>query len=112
VKEEEKMEKEEEKPKAKKQCTSLHNKYKRKREDDEDVGNYKIFKRRSASGYFQFACELLANDEKTLYEIYKEYQSIFTRHYKALERIVYEREKLKKGPVLEVTWLFGAQGHE
>jgi hypothetical protein len=34
--------KEEEKQKVKKQCTSLFNKYKRKRESDEDTGEYKI----------------------------------------------------------------------
>jgi hypothetical protein len=32
------MEKEEEKPKVKKQCTNFYNKYKRKRESDEDTG--------------------------------------------------------------------------
>jgi hypothetical protein len=72
----------EENQEVKKQCTSLYNKYKRKREDDEDVGDYKVYKRRSTPGYFQYACELLANDEKTWYEICKEYQSIFIRHYK------------------------------
>jgi hypothetical protein len=40
------------------------------------------------SGYFQCAYEFLANDEKSMYEIYKEYPFIFTRHYKRLERIV------------------------
>jgi hypothetical protein len=105
---EEKMEKEEEKPKAKIQCTSLYNKYKRKREDEEDTGEYNIYKKSSLPGYFQYGCELLANDEKTLYEIFKEYPSIFTRHYKSLERIVYERDRLKKKPVREVTWIFGS----
>jgi hypothetical protein len=81
---------------VKKQCTSLYNKYKRKREGDEDVGDYKV-------GDFQYTCELLANDEKTLNKIYKEYPFIFTRHYKSLERIVDERYKLKKRTKLEVT---------
>jgi hypothetical protein len=31
----------EQKPEVKKHCTSLYNKYKRKREDDENVGSYK-----------------------------------------------------------------------
>jgi hypothetical protein len=39
---------EEQKREVKKLCTSLHNKQKRKREDDEDVGDYKVYKRRSA----------------------------------------------------------------
>jgi hypothetical protein len=43
-----------------------------------------------------------------LYEIYKEYPSIFIRHYKVLERIVYEQDRLKKRAQREVTWLFGA----
>jgi hypothetical protein len=55
-----------------------------------------VYKRRSAPGYFQYACELLANDDKTLYEICKEYLSVFTRYYKILERRVYKREKFKK----------------
>jgi hypothetical protein len=57
-------------------------------------------------------CELLANDEKTLYEIYKEYRYVFTGHYKALERIVYEQDKLKKRTHPEVTWLFGPSAWE
>jgi hypothetical protein len=56
----------EEKPEVKKQRTSLYNKYNRKREDDENVGDYKICKRKSVPGYFQYACELLANVEKIL----------------------------------------------
>jgi hypothetical protein len=88
----------------------MYNKYKRKREGDEDSGDYNIYKKRSVPGYFQYGCEFLTNDEKTLYEIFKEYPSIFTRHYKSLERIVYERERLKKSPVLEVTWIFGPSG--
>jgi hypothetical protein len=75
--------KEEEKPKAKKQCTCLYNKYKRKREGDEDTRYYNIYKKRSVLGYFQYVCELLGNDEKTLYETFKEYPSIFTTHYKS-----------------------------
>jgi hypothetical protein len=78
---EQKNEVKEEKREVKKQCTSLYNKLKRKREDDEDVWDYKIYKKRSVPEYFQYACELLANDEKTLYEIFKEYSSIFTRYY-------------------------------
>jgi hypothetical protein len=69
---------EEQKPEVNKQCTSLYNKYKRKREGDEDTGDYKIYKKRSVPGYFQYTCEVLANDEKSLYEIFKEYPSIFT----------------------------------
>jgi hypothetical protein len=42
-----------------------------------------------------------------LYDIFKEYLSIFTRHYKSLERIVYERDRLKKRPVPEVIWIYG-----
>jgi hypothetical protein len=55
--------------------------------------------------------ELLVNDEKILYEIYKEYPSIFTRHYKSLKRIVYELDRLKKRPLPEVVWLFGGEGN-
>jgi hypothetical protein len=55
---------------------SLYNKYKRKRENDEDVGDYKINKKRRFPGYFQYVCELLANDEKSLYDIFKQYPSI------------------------------------
>jgi hypothetical protein len=109
--EEQKIRVKEEKPEVKKQCTSLYNKYKRKREDDEDVGDYKIDKRRSPPGYFQYACEFLTNNEKRLHEIYKEYPSIFTRHHKLLEKIVYEQDRLKKRTHLEVTWLFGGKDH-
>jgi hypothetical protein len=59
---EEKKIKEEQKLEVKKHYTTL---YKRKRECDEDVGDCEVYKRRSATGYFQHACELLANDEKT-----------------------------------------------
>jgi hypothetical protein len=81
---------------VKKQTESLFKKFKRKREGDEDVDYHKVYKRRSAPGYFQYVCEVLANDKKTFYEIYIEYPSIFTRHYKEFERIVYERDRLKK----------------
>jgi hypothetical protein len=54
--EEEKKILEEEKSKVKKQCMSLYNKYKRKREGDEDVGEYKVYKRRSVPGNFQYGC--------------------------------------------------------
>jgi hypothetical protein len=50
----------------------------------------------NAFGYFQYAYELLVNDGKSLYEIYEEYPSIFSRHYKTLERIEYERYMVKK----------------
>jgi hypothetical protein len=104
---EEKPEVKEQKPEVKKQRTSLYNKYKRKREGEEDSGKYRIYKRRSAPGYFQYSCEQLANNEKTLSEIFQEYLSIFTRHYKSLERIVYEGDRLKKRPVPEVIWIYG-----
>jgi hypothetical protein len=96
----------EQKPEVKKQCMSLYNKYKKNREDDEIAGNYKIYKKSSTPGYFQYAYELLGNDEKILYKIFKEYPSIFTRHYKALKRIVCERDRLKKRTDSEVTWIF------
>jgi hypothetical protein len=67
-----------------------------------------VYKRRNTPGFFQYVCEVLANDEKILYEIYKEYSSIFTRHYKVLERKIYERDRLKKRSQPEVTRLFGA----
>jgi hypothetical protein len=51
---------------VKKQCRSLYDKYKSKREVDKDVGDY------------------------------KEYPFIFTRYYKILKRIVYELDRLKK----------------
>jgi hypothetical protein len=35
---------------------------------------------------------------------------MFARHYKALERIVYERDRLKKRPLPEVTWIYGPTG--
>jgi hypothetical protein len=105
VKEEEMEVKEEEKPTAKKHCRSLYNKYKRKGEG-ENTGEYNIYKKTSVPEYFQNACEQLTNDEKNLYNIFKEYLFIFTRHYKYLERIVYERERLKKRQVAEVTWIY------
>jgi hypothetical protein len=55
-----------------------------------------MYKRRGAPGYFQYTCEFLSNDEKTFYQILKEYPSISSRHYKGLERIVYGRDRLKK----------------
>jgi hypothetical protein len=106
INKEQKIEVKKQKAGVKKQCTSFYNKYKRKREDDEDTGEYNIYKKRSIPGYFQYTCELLANDEKTLYEIFKEYPSIFTRHYKSLKRILYERDRLKKRLQPELTWLF------
>jgi hypothetical protein len=78
-KEKKKREVKEENPEVRKRWTSLYNKYKRKREVDEEVGDFKVCKRRSASGYFQYLCELLANDDKTLYKIYKENLFIFAR---------------------------------
>jgi hypothetical protein len=74
----------------------LFNKYKRIIEGDEDVGTFKVYKRRGAPGYFQYACEFLSNDKKTFYQILKEYLSIFSRHYKGLERIIYGWNRLKK----------------
>jgi hypothetical protein len=35
---------------------------------------------------------------------------MFARHYKVLERIVYERDRLKKRPLLEITWIYGPSG--
>jgi hypothetical protein len=35
---------------------------------------------------------------------------MYARHYKALKRIVYERDRLKKRPVLEITWIYGPTG--
>jgi hypothetical protein len=84
---------------------SLYNKFKRKKENDEDSRECKIYKKRNIPWYFQYSYEL-ANDEKTLYEIFKEYPLIFTRHYKSLERIVYEWDRLKKRPLPEVTYIF------
>jgi hypothetical protein len=88
----------------------LYNKYKRKREGDEDTGDYKIYKKLGIPGYFQYGCELLENDDKSFYEIFKEYPSIFTRHNKSLERIVNQRDRLKKRPVPEVTWIYDPSG--
>jgi hypothetical protein len=65
----------------------LYNKYKRKRKGDENVSGYKVNKMRSAPGYFKYGCELLSVDKKTFNEIYKEYQLIFTRHYKAKDSV-------------------------
>jgi hypothetical protein len=33
---------------------------------------------------------------------------MYSRHYKTLEKIVYERDRLKKRRLLEVTWIYGA----
>jgi hypothetical protein len=93
----------------KKQCTSLFNKYKRKREGDEDVNTYKVKKK--SSSILPIWLSNFTKDEKILYEICEDYPSIFTRHYKSLERIVYERDTLKKGLQPEFTWHFGDQGH-
>jgi hypothetical protein len=35
---------------------------------------------------------------------------MYARHYKTLERIVYKRDRLKKRPVPEVTWIYGPDG--
>jgi hypothetical protein len=74
---------------VKKQKSEVKKQYTRKREGDEDDGDYKMYKRRSTLGYFQNACELLANNEKMLYEI--------------LESIVYEWDRFKKRTKLEVS---------
>jgi hypothetical protein len=52
-------------------------------------------------------CEHLANGETTLSEIFQEFPSMYDKHYKALERIVYEQDRLKKRPLLEITWIYG-----
>jgi hypothetical protein len=55
-------------------------------------------------------CEHLANGKTTLSEIFKEFPSMYARHYKILERIVYEQDRLKKRPVPKVTWVYGPSG--
>jgi hypothetical protein len=110
VKEEEKMEKEEKKVEVKRQCMNFDKKNKRRRERDEDTREYNIYKKKSVSKCFENACELLANDKSTLSESFQEYPSMFARHYKSLERIVYEWDRLKKRTLQEVTWIFGAAG--
>jgi hypothetical protein len=47
-------------------------------------------------GVLLYASQLFANDEKTLYKMYKEYPSIFTKHYKALKRVVYDQTSQEK----------------
>jgi hypothetical protein len=48
--------------------------------------------------------------KNTLSEIFQEYPSMFARNYKSLERIVYERDRLKKRALPEIIWLFGPAG--
>jgi hypothetical protein len=55
------MEVKEQKPEVKEQCTSLYNKYKRKREGDKYAGDYKIYKRSSTPKYFQYIYNLHHN---------------------------------------------------
>jgi hypothetical protein len=86
------------------------NKYKRRREKDEDRGERGPYKKNTVSKYFENSCQLLANGITTLSEIFQEFPSMYARHYKTLERIVYERDRLKKRPLLEVTWIYGPSG--
>jgi hypothetical protein len=79
INEEQKMEVKEQKPGMKKQYTNLYDKYRRKREADEDVGDCKVYKKRSGPGYFQYACELVENDERILYEIYEDTIKLWTQ---------------------------------
>jgi hypothetical protein len=107
--EEEKMEVKEE-MKEEKNGMNFDNKYKGRRERDEDSREYGIYKKNTVSKYFENACELLANDKSTLSEIFQEFSSMFARCYKSLERIVYEQDRLKKRPLSEVTWIYDPSG--
>jgi hypothetical protein len=86
---------------------NFDNKYKRRRERDEETGERGVYKNNTVSKYFENACEQLANSKRTLSEIFQRYPSMYARHYKSLERIVYERDRLKKRPVLDITWIYG-----
>jgi hypothetical protein len=65
------------------------NKYKGRREKDEDSKERGPYKKNTVNKCFENSCEL-ANDKTTLSEIFQEFPSMFDRHYKTLERIVYE----------------------
>jgi hypothetical protein len=54
---------EEQNPEVKKQYINSYNKYKRQREGNEDVGDWKVYKRRSVPEYLQYGCEFLGNDK-------------------------------------------------
>jgi hypothetical protein len=79
------------------------NKYKRGRERDEDSKERGRYKKNVVSKYFEHSYELLEDGKRTLSEIFHLYPTMYARHYKALKRIVYERDRLKKRPVLEIT---------
>jgi hypothetical protein len=83
---------------------------KERREKDEDSKEHCPYKKHTVNKCFENMCEHLENDKTTLSEIFQEFPSMYVRHYKALERIVYERDRLKKRPVLEVTWIYGPYG--
>jgi arylsulfatase A-like enzyme len=103
--EKEKMEKEME---VKEEIIEENNK--RRREKDEDSIERGPYKKNTVNKYFENICEHLANNETTLSEIFQRFPSMYARHYKTLERIVYERDRLKKRPVREVTWIYSPYG--
>jgi hypothetical protein len=89
---------------------NFNNKYKRRREKDEDSKERGPYKKNTVNKCFENMCEHLANGKTTLSEIFQRFPSMYARHYKTLERIVYERDRLKKIPVREVTWIYGPYG--
>jgi vacuolar-type H+-ATPase subunit I/STV1 len=86
---------------------NFDDKNKRKRERDEDAKERGPYKKNTVNKCYENMCEHLANGETTLCEIFQRFPSMYGRHYKTLERIVYERDRLKKRPVPEVTWIYG-----
>jgi hypothetical protein len=104
-KEMEKMEKEMEVKEEKNE--NFDDKYKRRRERNERAKERGPYKKNTVNKWFENMCEHLANGESTLLVIFQRFSTMYARHYKTLERIVYERDRLKKRPVLEVTWIYG-----
>jgi hypothetical protein len=64
-------------------------------------------RKRNHPGYLEWVCQLLANDQADLRDIFNHYSSVFIRHSKTFEQIVYERDRTKVRTKPEVIWIFG-----
>jgi hypothetical protein len=86
--------------------TSLTDTVNRKIAEQQKNVNKKEQVQNTVNKCFENMCEHLANGETTLSAIFQRFPSMYSRDYKALERIVCERDRLKKRPVREVTGIY------
>jgi hypothetical protein len=79
------------KKKEEKKADTMLTKYKRKREEglDEKIERER---KRNHPGYLEWTCEFLANDQADLCNIFNHSASLYIKHSKTFEQIVYERD--------------------